>query len=421
MSSFLYAVCFGSRDKMGIRTEPAHSRGGDSMEDALLTGLIRASLWGEDPVGADRAVYEEMKAHAIHSLPAEILPMLSLEPDLLHTWEQSVYLQIFSNVRYRRAQDALGLDVPYVILKGTEAAKYYPHPEYRAMGDIDIMTGREDYDTACRELIRGGFSETTDDLETARGRHRKFKKGVIAVEIHAQYAHQNDPARAAFLDNTIIRNIRPDHTLPDRINGLVLLDHINHHMEVGLGLRQILDWMLYVDKCLPDEVWPEFKELAEKAGLEKLAVSVTRMCELYLGLPERKWCAGSDPEICRELWKYVLSCGNFGRKQEEDSRTSALFFGSTRTWREMFTFLQERGLMTWDAARKYRFLGSFAWLYQACKYVRKGLGRDHPLARIREEMKKGPDRNHLFDELGVTREDKGLVVYRNGRYVKTHR
>ena len=42
---------------------------------------------------------------------------------------------------------------------------------------------------------------------------------------------------------------------PPLENGLVLLGHINQHLEEGLGLRQILDWALYVDKALDDDAW----------------------------------------------------------------------------------------------------------------------------------------------------------------------
>ena len=56
-------------------------------------------------------------------------------------------------------------------------------------------------------------------------------------------------------------------------------------MEEGLGLRQILDWALYVDKALDDDAWEHtFAPAVRRLGLERLAITVTRMCQLYLGL-----------------------------------------------------------------------------------------------------------------------------------------
>ena len=384
-----------------------------------FTAFVRFCLWGGEAVPADEKIYEEMKLHAIAALPAGVMNLLPMPGELRREWQAEIYRMIAANVTYRHIQADLPVHVPYVILKGTSAAMYYPHPQYRTMGDIDIMTRREDYAAACEELKRGGCREITDSLETARGRHRQFvtDEGVI-VEVHAQYAHQNDPEKAKLLDDLIISGIREDHVPPEEINGLVLIEHINHHMENGLGLRQIIDWMVYADKCLTDEKWPAFRALAEQTGHEQLALVTTRMCEMYLGLTSRRWCAGADPAVCAKLMEYVLANGNFGRKQGDDSRNSQRFLSSARTLRGMFRFLQDRGMMTWPAAQKHRILRPFAWMHHGFRYLNKGLRRKGTLAKLKAEHEAARERNELFDALGVAREEKGLVHYKNGRYVK---
>ena len=62
------------------------------------------------------------------------------------------------------------------------------------------------------------------------------------------------------------------------INGLVLLDHVRYHLQGGLGIRQIIDWMMFVHANLNDETWETgFAQLARGAGLETLAVTMTSM------------------------------------------------------------------------------------------------------------------------------------------------
>ena len=304
-----------------------------------------------------------------------------------------------------------------MILKGTTAAKYYLHPEYRVMGDIDIMTSRDDYPAACEMLLQNGFREITSDIAKGSGRHRQFMKNGIEVEVHAYYAYMNDPKKAKLLDDMIIDNINPSHELPDEINGLVLIEHINHHIEEGLGLRQIIDWMMYVDKCLPDERWPSFQALVRKTGHETLVIVTTRMCELYLGLSEHNFCAQVDVDTCEEFMNYVLTCGNFGRKQEEGALISKGFFGSAHTVKGAFQFLQGRGLITWKAAQKYRCLRPFAWMYQAFRYFKKGLHRKDNLTKLKAEYEMAQKRNRLLVSLGVTKEENGIVRYRDGKYI----
>lgn len=383
-----------------------------------LFDLIKASLWGSSASEVDEAVYREMKLHALTALPGGIFNSLQMPDALRQMWQQEIYQQISFNVNYRREQALLPITVPYVILKGTAAAKYYPYPILRAMGDIDIMTRREDHAAACDELLRNGFNEYVNEMAQSSGRHRQFSRNGLQVEVHTFYAHMNDPEKARILDDLILHQINASHDLPDGVNGLTLIDHINHHIESGLGLRQIIDWMMYVKCCLSDEKWEMFLALAKQTGHEQLAVITTRMCELYLGLPEHRFCAQADTEICRRFMEYVLECGNFGKKQEETRVTSQRFLSSTRTIKGTFQYLQGRGMKNWSAVKKYKFLHSFAWLHQIIRYIDRGLHRKNTLSKFKQELAAAQRRNALFDALGVSREEKGIVTYKEGKYTK---
>ena len=382
--------------------------------------VLKCALWNTGVAFVDRTVFQELKQHAVSTLPAGVLPSLTMPEKVRTVWQREIYQQISYNVNYRHEQAALPVSVPYVILKGTSAAKYYPHPEYRSMGDIDIFPQRKDYAAACEELLQHGYLESTGEVARDFGRHRQFRKNGIEIEVHAFFAIQNNKAQAELLDQLILDHIAPSHELPDDINGLVLLDHISYHMEEGLGLKQIIDWMMYVNRCLPDEMWPSFQTLARRTGHEQLAVITTRMCEIYLGLPEHHFCAHAEPAVCEQFMEYILSCGNFGRKQraDEDSMVSKSFLTSARTVKGTFLFLQKRGLINWKAAKKYPFLRPFAWLYQVFRYLKKGLRRKESMEKFKSEYETAQRRDRLFDALGVTREGKGIVRYQNGKYVK---
>ena len=228
--------------------------------DTQLLEVVKKALWNQnDVVTADQAVFLEMKAHHIEALAAPVLYELGLAQDILDEWEKNIVKHIGMYMRYKQIQSCLPISVPYVILKGTAAAQYYPYPEYRTFGDIDIMTSHENHQRACEQLRNHGFLENTNAIEQEVERHRTFIKKGIVVEVHSFYALRDDPKETEIMDDLIIQNINPAHILPDLINGLTLIEHINHHMEEGIGLRQILDWMMFVDKCLPDEKWKEFK------------------------------------------------------------------------------------------------------------------------------------------------------------------
>lgn len=378
-----------------------------------LFDLIKLSLWDTGRVMVDEEIFDEMNRQAIVALPAAHLSSLCLTPELEKKWKRFAYQQIVFNSQYQYIQSNLPITVPYVILKGTSAAKYYPHPEFRTMGDIDIMTRREDVDTAYQQLINSGYQQIKE-----LNREISVAKDGIVIELHRRFASLNDPEQAKYLDDLVIEHINPTHTLPDLVNGIVLLEHVSQHLEEGLGLRQIIDWMMFVDKCLPDEKWPDFYYLVKNIGLEILAVVITKMCEVYLGLAHREWCAGADINLCRQLMDYILSSGNFGNKRISDEAISTYVFANAITFKTAFKLLQKQGLANWNAARKYKVLRPFAWIYQGLRYASRGLKRDQAFSKINSEYSEAKKRNAMFNALGVKMKSKGIAVLKDGTYVR---
>ena len=377
--------------------------------------LIKISLWnnGDSGLSVSEEDYNEMKMHAIIALPAGRLSNLKLTNELKSKWRKDILLQMSNYIQYTQMQSVLPISVPYTVLKGSSAAQYYPYPEYRAMGDIDIMTRREDFDTAYRQLLNNGYRIVKEE-----NREIGFVKNHIVVELHRQFASLNNTDYAKHLDDLIIENINPTHVLPDFVNGLVLLEHINQHLENGLGLRQIIDWMMFADKCIEGEGWKEFLDLAEEIGLKKLAIAVAGMCEIYLGLKPRDYFVDKDTDLCRQLMDYILSNGDFGCKRTADEDTSEKVFAKATTPKMVFRILQEQGLVNWKSAQRHSMLRPFAWIYQLGRYIYRGLKRDHATAKIKEEYLSAKKRNIMFDKLGIKRASKGLTIYEDGKYVK---
>lgn len=403
--------------------------------DALMI-LIQLSLWENQTSGLQKlngedvtlwnGIFAEMKTQAIAALPARILPMLSLPPDLYRDWETFILQKMRQNLRNSHEESRLPsiLTVPYVILKGTSAAQYYPHPEFRTMGDIDIMTSQEDHVTACEMLLQSGYQEITSHGDAERGRHRAFRKDNAVVEMHIFFASMNDEEKAQIMDRYILDHINEAHALPDLVNGLVLIEHINQHLENGLGLRQTIDWMMFVDKCLSDENWPGFQVMAAKTGMEMLAITMTRMCEIYLGLPPRNWSAGADEGLCAQLMEYILACGDFGSKQvvqDGDHNRFMQTMAQLGTPAAVFANLQEKGLMQWKAAQRYAPLRPFAWLYQTGHYLSRMVQdekKESGAGSLREQYMKAKQYKEMLDALGVKQAHKGLVGYSEGKYEK---
>ncbi len=372
--------------------------------------LIRAALWGTEVTEATEEDFDEMRLHAILGLVGPILSKVKMSPKLREKWQKTIFQQYIYNMHCFDVQSSISLTVPYVVIKGTSAAQYYPYPEFRTMGDIDIMTRREDYQAACQMLVQSGCKEITTESHKEIGRHREFIMRDISIEVHSYFSWMNDPVKAKALDEYIYNNISDTHVLPDLINGLVLIEHINQHMEEGLGLRQIIDWMMFVDKCLPDEKWEEFQKLVIDTGLERLAIVTTKMCEMYLGLPKHKWCEKADRSLCIKLMEYILKCGNFGNKRSIKDRLASGRINRSLTPISILASMQRKGLEEWRLSR-IRLLKPFAWLWKSFQILKGSKPHLKDYINAKKQSK-------LLNSLGVKRDILGVAVYKDGKYSK---
>lgn len=405
--------------------------------DQIIFSLLRTSIWGEEkfPLNITEttvdwsAVYQELRAQTVHNLPMDHLCRLDPAHKDVYLKTATQSISYFYTLMHEQQQLTLLFEeagIPFVVLKGSAAAYRYPRPEYRSMGDIDVLVKPTDFDRAhelmsSQGYIPGGYMDAVE-------RHAHFKKNNISYELHRFFALLNSGEQARAFDNKLYAAIdRAQHIsthrftfsmLPDLENGLVLLAHIAQHLEGGLGLRQIVDWMMYADQQLTDSFWQnEFRKTAAELGLETLALTVTRMCQLYLGLrADIFWCKGADEGLCHELMQLTMDRGNFGRKLSSETQKSQNTLLAFRGVRQFFSRLQYRGCNNWTLLEKYPWFRPFAWLYQLFRYIYRGLKREHPIRQLLSDIRDSRKNDDLFTRLGIARHGEGFQTPKGTRW-----
>ena len=393
------------------------------IQNAVLS-LLRSSLWGterfplEVAPGIDwKKVYNELQDQAVPNLCADLLGDVDPENTIYYIREAARNIRFWHDLAKQQeqlCQDLKDAGVPCVILKGSSAAQYYPQPERRTMGDIDLLVLPDDFDRAQK------YFQTDWEFHHVDSRHATFRNKSTIVELHRRFSAFRSQELRDYLDNAIYEDAKQEifctlnrytfPTLSRKTNGLVLLTHINSHMEKGLGLRQIIDWMMYVNQELDDGFWhSEFCEAARYMHLEKLAVTVTRMCQMYLGLREDiTWCQGADEELCKDLLDHTFRQGNFGRKLPQKLNLAVRVLSTSKNIPVFFREMQRRGMITWPAAQKHRILRPFAWVHQIFRYIRLGFQQKHPLRYALQALKSEKKQDSLLDRLEVSRMNNDL-------------
>ena len=361
---------------------------------------IRSTIFTGEPYTLSDDIIEEAKQQAVFSFLAS---------------QNERYAIISQNVQLVYEQKIVGeilAEVPFVVLKGTTASVYYNEPILRTLGDIDIIVKPEDFTRASDLLKANGYIPV--DLPEKSSREVVFSKKDVIIELHHSFAELNKKEQEELLDQWIFDAIpsamygkiqgHPFPMLPEPLNGVTLLAHISQHLEGGLGMRQILDWLMYVDKELHDDAWATFRERTDQLGLTKLAKVTTRLGQLYLGLPEKEitWCRDADEQLCSELLEYLFECGNFGRKLGANNTVMAVF-SKGKGINSFFVNLQKSGENTWKALEKHPGLKPFAWGYQSIRLISRGIQQVTPKDLIRD-LKSSKRRNKLMEQLGATQQ-----------------
>lgn len=396
--------------------------------------LLKHAIWDSDISICNDCNWKEIekivRKHRIDSILITNQDDGIVPRDTRNKWIAYAAYQIRYNNRLLEDQDYMikllsKADIPVVILKGAAASQYYMRPELRPMGDIDFIVPRDSYERAYNILISNGFKLVCKRTETER--NIKLSHNGYRYELHRYFATSNNAIYAQRLDDQIMQNIAEYKTidingflipvLPDITNGLVLLQHINQHIESGLGLRQIIDWMMFYSKVIITEAERKtFYQYVEEIGLKKLEKYITAMCATYLGLNIQEGMDEPDKAVCYDLLIYILSSGNFGNNLEKLNTEINTVMNSNQSIRQWIQMLYRYGNEHWKAAQKYPVLRSLAVFYQIFYYIKKLISEKASAKEIGVIINDTKRKRKMMDSIGAKTKSKGSVVYKNGKY-----
>ena len=308
--------------------------------DSQFFALLRAGLWNEVPArdcftyGTDwEALYRLAAAQTvvplvtdgINRLPRELLPA---EPERLDPFIGSLMSTAKRNYRLDAFIPKLFTElgnIPAVLVKGQSLAVDYPDPERRQPGDIDLLVPPSSYEAAKAALLP---KATGVEEEAAGILHQPLLFHSIEVEIHGSIStllsRKLDRKLAALLEEQFDGRTHPEVALGEArvpvpeagFNAVYIFVHfLKHYWSGGVGLRQVIDWIIFVSVHKRD-IHPVLLEIQLKdLGLLDLWKVFTGFAQEYLGCPMEKLPLATAPDSRKNdrIWRYIRRRGNFGK------------------------------------------------------------------------------------------------------------
>lgn len=302
--------------------------------------LLRAGLWDWD---VDVSLFEGMVdwqtllemgrkqtvlgvlADGIAKLPPESRPS---QQELL--WLQSQIFKIrkshlLLNHTLKEVTELLqSQGIRPILLKGQGVALLYRYPEQRQCGDIDLYIGEALYTQACKLVAAYGEKS---GKESESYQHYHFNRNGVTIELHKLATHSPDPFVNKYLQRFVKLYLEDGYTGYEKYNNSMLLlppaqfdacylfYHLaKHFIYVGIGLRQVCDWTLYLytyaGKVDKEQLLKDVRAL----GMLWLWEIFGCIAVDYLGLPQNDFPGYNALRRiqAKMVMDGILSVGNFG-------------------------------------------------------------------------------------------------------------
>ena len=398
-----------------------------SVEQKTVLALLRTSIWGSKETFSEEidwaAVETIAKAQAVIPLVynGAVVAMARLPEELSAKWKKATVYGVVKNERLLTAQDQLIMcfqsnKISSVILKGSSVSRYYPAPDLRILGDIDVLVAKEDLKKAMAIISELGYvmREAEHDF------HYGFFRKDAYLELHYNVTTLPDSIAGARVEEITQHFLKEVLQVPlghhifnvlTEVNqALSLLLHMVRHMyESGIGLRQICDWMMFVSNTEADTFQSRVLPVLKYCGLQQYAMAATAICVKYLGLSAQQvpWCIVDD-DLADAFLEYVFSGGNMGRA--EGNAFSSLFTDARKmgtkqsSYKAIIANLNVISAQNFPNASKYNLLRPFIWVFLMLRYwARSMLGKRKKVVvgTVIENAKKHRDLYTQLDPFGV--------------------
>ena len=202
----------------------------------------------------------------------------------------------------RRIADLLEKNgISYVLLKGISLADFYPVPEYRKLGDVDIyINDKEMFNRAEELLLANGYTKDDEISDHHQGYLYKVPQTgrTMILELHYrivglyQYAPVNKIVDDVFAANTFSPvmqtvNDRNYPVLPPTEYTFYMIHHmLKHYLYSGFGIRLLCDFTFFLGHNYTAIDFAQIHTWCKESKILHLYEIILETCRIYLGLPE---------------------------------------------------------------------------------------------------------------------------------------
>lgn len=306
-----------------------------SAEEKCMLDLLKGELTLQyKPVAPSdwEILFRMAEPHGVLSLLYHSLAEEEQVPDWLRkqtetaarkTVQQSYHLLFLCRYLIKGLEEA-GISV--VLLKGVGTAGFYPVPELRKSGDVDLLLLEPDKAEEAGRVLESLGCALQERQPSLHHIVYQSPEG-IEVELHTMLAEPFDNDRInQYLQEKLAECAR--HVQRTSVMGVelpvldtayhayeLLLHMLQHFLRSGFGLKMLCDWVVFWNRETTTEERNRYLRLVEESGIKGFSDMVTLACTEYLGLQEAcvEWMELSDGYDVEQFLLEILEAEEFGK------------------------------------------------------------------------------------------------------------
>lgn len=256
-------------------------------EADIAFALLRSAINGEAPALGDTpietetwwSVFKLMQRNHVAALASMAVEHLDIPREVKIPWlaecEKAArwfryQLEVQQDIVDTMKQN--GIDT--LVLKGTHLAQYYPNPEQREFGDLDLYFYNRH--VKADEIAKRKLKVTVDNKPH---HHTKYNYRGMTIENHFDFFNRHYPSSNKRYNKMLVA-MEPSPTF----DVLHFLRHAAIHFAAnGLKLRDLCDWAMLVSNG-KDIKWEKVADVMKRFGMTRFVATIDDVTRTRLGI-----------------------------------------------------------------------------------------------------------------------------------------
>ncbi len=255
----------------------------------MAYNLLRAALTGEKPEACVAetsrwwSLFRLLQKNRVAALCYEAAAATGTPRAVLMPWlaehEKAVDWQRYQRKVQQEIVDTMAKHgIETLVLKGTHLAQYYPRPEEREFGDLDLYfyDRHDEADRIAAEILK---VEISNDAH----HHTKYNYRGVTVESHYDFLNVHYPPSNRRYE-ALLKQLSTANGQQPTFEVLFLLRHMACHFASSrITLRDLVDWTLTCRTLQGQVDWTLVQQTVGNYGMAPFVDALNSIAESQLG------------------------------------------------------------------------------------------------------------------------------------------